>query len=60
MAEQFEPCDQYTIQGDLFSRAILDGAATLIPLEDSLANMQVIEAVFRSARTGCWEAPKEI
>jgi hypothetical protein len=28
-----------------------------VPLEDSIANMKVIEAVFRSAETGRWERP---
>lgn len=60
ITEQFEPCDQYTIQGDLFSKAILAGSATPIPLEDSLANMQVVEALFRSAKTGYWEVPQSI
>jgi hypothetical protein len=27
------------------------------PLEDSLCNMAVIEAIFRSGRTGEWEKP---
>jgi hypothetical protein len=28
-----------------------------VPLEDALANMAVIEAVFRSAQTETWAAP---
>ncbi len=47
-------CDQYTIQGDLFSEAILDNGPVPTPLEDAVANMKVIEAVFESARTGTW------
>ncbi len=47
-------CDQYTIQGDLFSRAILDGTPVPTPLEDAVANMKVIEAVFESARREIW------
>ena len=34
--EEFPPCDQYTIQGDLFSRAIREGGPPPVPLEDSL------------------------
>ena len=45
-------CDQYTIQGDLFARAILDDAPVPTPIEDSVANMKVIEAVFRSGKEG--------
>jgi len=52
---EFETCDQYTIQGDLFSRAVLDGAPAPYPLEDSLENMRVIDALFRSGRSGGWE-----
>jgi predicted dehydrogenase len=52
---EFETCDQYTIQGDLFSRAVLDGAPIPYPLEDSLENMRVIDALFRSGRSGGWE-----
>jgi predicted dehydrogenase len=48
-------CDQYTIQGDLFSRAILDNTEVPVPLENSLANMTVLDALFRSARSGKWE-----
>jgi predicted dehydrogenase len=54
---EFDVCDQYTIQGDLFSRAVLDHAPAPYPLEDSLANMQVIDALFRSGDSGGWERP---
>ena len=49
-----EACDQYTIQGDLFSQAILNDTEVPTPLADALANLQVIEAVFRSAHNGVW------
>ena len=47
-------CDQYTIQGDLFSRAVLEDGPVPTPLADALANMRAIEAVFLSARRGTW------
>lgn len=47
-----DPIDQYTLQGDAFSRAILDGSDVPTPLSDGIANMRVIDAVFRSAREG--------
>ena len=53
----FEPCDQYTIQGDLFSQAILGNTDVATPLEDAVWNMRVIEAVFRSAESGVWQTP---
>jgi predicted dehydrogenase len=52
--EEFAPCDQYTIQGDLFSRAIREGTPPPVPLEDSVKNMRVIDAVFRAAETREW------
>ena len=53
--EEFPPCDQYTIQGDEFARAILEGRQPPVPLEDSLKNMKVIDAVFRAGESGRWE-----
>jgi len=50
----FEVCDQYTIEGDAFSQAILDDTPVPTPLDDAVANMRVIDAVFASARTGGW------
>jgi predicted dehydrogenase len=56
----FPVCDQYTIQGDLFSKAVLDGTEVPEPLEDSIRNMECIEAVFRSAESGRWERPGRV
>ena len=47
-------CDQYTIQGDLFSQAVLDDTPVPTPLEDAVANMKVIEALVQSARSRTW------
>jgi predicted dehydrogenase len=44
-----ETADQYTIQGDRFSRAIINDTPVPTPLEDAVANMRVIEAVLASA-----------
>jgi predicted dehydrogenase len=54
--ETFPVCDQYTAQGDAFSKAILDGTEIPVPLEEGIGNMRVIEAVFNSARSGQWES----
>jgi predicted dehydrogenase len=43
-------CDQYTIQGDLFSQAVLNDTEVPMPLEDAVANMRVIEALVRSTK----------
>ena len=50
----FDICDQYTIQGDLFSKAILDNTKVPTPLEDALNNMLVIEGIFKSSESGRW------
>jgi len=55
--EEFAVCDQYTIQGDLFSQAILNDGPVAVPLENALGNMAVIDALFRSGKTSRWETP---
>jgi predicted dehydrogenase len=48
------PHDQYQLQGDLFSRAVLDDTPVPTPLSDAIANMRVIDRVFKSAETHLW------
>jgi predicted dehydrogenase len=60
VVEEIPPCDQYTLQGDLFSRAIREGGAPAVPLEDAVNNMEVIDALFRSAESGRWEVVNSI
>src|SRR5271166_3125454 len=55
--EEFPVCDQYTLQGDAFSRAVMGQAPFEFPLEDAILNMRVIDALFRSAERGSWETP---
>jgi predicted dehydrogenase len=57
--ETFPVCDQYTLQGDTFSRAILEDTEVPVPVEDAIRNMAVIEAIFRSASSGRWETPRQ-
>lgn len=57
---EFETANQYMIQGNLFSKAILENSEQAISLEDSFNNMAVIDAVFRSAETGNWEKPANL
>jgi predicted dehydrogenase len=57
---EFETCDQYTIQADLFSRSIREGTELPVPLEGSVRNMAVIEAIFRSAKSDNWETPSVV
>jgi predicted dehydrogenase len=46
----FSVCDQYTLQGDLFSQAILNNTPAPTPLSDAVANMQVIDSILQSGR----------
>ncbi len=50
----FDIVDHYTLQGDLFSQAILNDTPVFTPLEDAVANMKVIDAVFASPKSGGW------
>jgi len=44
--------DQYTIQGDFFSKSIIDNTAVPTSLQDAINNMKVIEAIFKSSGEG--------
>ena len=57
-AEEFPICDQYGLQGDAFSRAVRGETPLEFPIEDAILNMRVIDALFRSAKTGRWESPQ--
>lgn len=50
----FDITDQYRLQGEAFSRDVRDGTLPEHPLEDSLNNMKVVEALFTSARESRW------
>ena len=52
--EEFPTADQYTMQGDAFSKAILEGGDVPVTLEAGIANMRVIEAIFKSAEVSGW------
>ena len=49
-----DACDQYTVQGDLFARAVLEDSPVPTPLEDAVANIRVIEAIKLSGSRGTW------
>lgn len=52
----FPVCDQYGIQGDLFSEAIIQDTAVPTPLTDALENMKVMECIVQSSRDKKWIA----
>ncbi len=57
--ETFSTHDQYTVQGDAFARAVEENTEVPVPIEDSIGNMAVIDAIFRSAASGQWEKPEQ-
>ena len=54
---EVETCDQYTVQGDLFARSILDDTPVSTPIEDAIRNMDAIEAILASGKAGGWVVP---
>ena len=46
-----EVCNQYEIQGNLFSRAVLEDLPVPTPFEDAIQNMRVIERIKQSAQS---------
>jgi predicted dehydrogenase len=54
---ELETCDQYTIQGDLFARAILDDTPVPTSIDDAIRNMDTIEAILASGLSGGWVVP---
>ena len=50
----FAVCDQYTIEADAFSLAVMNDTTVPTPLTDAVANMRVIEAVVISGKTNAW------
>ena len=50
-------CDQYTIQGDLMSRAILNDTPVPTPITDAVGNMRAIEAIIAAGKSGAWVQP---
>ncbi len=49
------PTDQYVEQFEAFSRAVRNGTEEPTPPEDALNNQKVLDALFRSGKSGSWE-----
>ncbi len=47
-------CDQYTEQAEAFAQAVLGKAPLPWGVEDAIASMRVIDAIFESEKTGAW------
>jgi predicted dehydrogenase len=50
-------CNQFALEFDAFSQAILTGSEVPVTLENAFANMKVLDALRRSADSGVWEMP---
>lgn len=53
----FPATDQYHLQSEDFSRAIRTGGSVENSIELAVGNMRVLDALFRSAKSGQWESP---
>jgi len=60
VTESFPICNQFTIQADLFSKAVREGHEVPNSMEDAVCNTAVIEALFLSMQTGKWEKPERL
>jgi len=49
-------CDQYTEQAEAFAKAVLGETPLPYGIEDAIASMRVIDAIFASEKSGAWEA----
>ncbi len=50
----FPLCDQYTLQADAFSVAVITDSSVPTPLSDAIDNMRVIDAAVASHKAGDW------
>jgi len=55
ITENLPACDQYTLQGEAFSRAIRGEMALPYGLDDAMLNARVLDALFRSEKSAGWE-----
>ncbi len=55
--EDFPAVDQYALQCDAAAAAFLGETQQEFPIEDGIATMRCIDALYRSQASGRWEAP---
>jgi len=55
VTETLPECDQYMLQGEAFSRAVRGETPLTYGVDDAIANMRVIDALFQSEKSGRWE-----
>jgi predicted dehydrogenase len=55
--EDFPAVDQYALQCDTAASVFRDEIEQEFPIEDGIANMRIIDALYRSAASRHWESP---
>ncbi|MEO8137006.1 MAG: Gfo/Idh/MocA family oxidoreductase, partial [Betaproteobacteria bacterium] len=55
VTETLPASDQYQLQGEAFSRAVRGEIALPYGVDDAIANMHAIDALFRAEKSGKWE-----
>ncbi len=53
--ETLPACDQYTLEAEAFARAVRGEVPLPYGVEDAITNMAVLDALFRSEKSGRWE-----
>jgi predicted dehydrogenase len=54
---KLDKADQYQLQGEAFSRAVRGKEPLAFGVEDAILQNRVIDAIFRSEKSGNWEKP---
>jgi predicted dehydrogenase len=54
--EVIPPVDQYAEEADAFAQAVLGETPLPYGVEDGVKNMKILDAIFRSEKSGAWEA----
>lgn len=55
--ETLPACDQYTLQAETAARVFRGEIAPEFPIEDAVLSQRVVDALYRSGKTGAWEKP---
>ena len=50
-----EIADQYLLEFNAFAESVIQKTGAPTPASDAVANMAVLDALFKSAETGSWE-----
>ena len=54
---KIDKADQYQLEGEYFSRVVRGEEKLAYGVEDAIQQARILDAVFRSAKSGRWEKP---